>query len=279
MRWIQAAIAASIIAAPWASHAQYRPDTTGGGYRDGLPAVNAQPVARDPDATSIQVTGAFRRWYASVNKPALLIFWNRELTDDATTRYADVTQGREETRSTKSAVGGQGATHTSGDDATSKISSQESSKRILTGGEHTPLDPLLSARMETAFQTAWLEAGTELVDRNAIIRKMSTVASQQDRADTQLLESVSLGQGVEYLVEVLPNSTPQGATGLTFLVRVKHLPSATLVAQFLTSAQPPAGAAHWVATRGGFEKQRDNRTTPETMGAELAVEVMQRMAR
>lgn len=263
----------------WSAQAQDRPDTSVAGFRSDAPAVNPLRPPADPDAASNQITSTFRRWYASANHPAMLIFWNRELTDDATTRFADTSVSHEEVRASKDGTGGKDAVKTSETDASSKVTSQETSKRILTGGEHVTLDPMLSARMDSAFEAAWLGVGVELVDRNAIIRKMSTVASKEDRGDTQLLESVSLGQGIEYLVEVLPNPSAQSATGLVFLVKVKHLPSATLVAQFLSSAQPPRGPAYWAAKESGFSQQSDDRTSPETIGAELAVEVMQRMAR
>lgn len=259
-------LAAALVSAP--AHAQYRTEApTAPGYRPGQPQVLAAPPPENPEAQSQQATTAFRRWYASAQRPALLIFWNRELSDQATTQYAEVSTTREQVQGTPESG------------AQSKVAMQEAYRRAMGPGQYAALDPMLSARLETAFQAAWLQSGVEVVDRTALIRKMSTVASKEDRADTQLLESVALEQGVQYLVEVLPNATQSSPTGFNFLVKVKHLPSSTVMAQFLSAAQPPAGPSRWAATPGGFEKRTENRTTPETVGAQLAVETMGRLVR
>lgn len=261
-------VAAALAALPAMAQAQYRNEPAPApGYRPGQPQVMAPPPVENPDAQSQQATNAFRRWYASAQSPAMLIFWNRELTDQATTQYAEVSTTREEIRGTPESG------------AQSKVGMQEAYKRSMTPGQYAQLDPMLSARLETAFQAAWLQSGVEIVDRAALIRKMSTVASQADRADGQLLEAVALEQGIQYLVEVLPNAAQGSPTGFNFLVKVKHLPSSSVMAQFLSSAQPPAGAARWAATSQGFEKRREDRTTPETVGAQLAVETMGRLIR
>lgn len=261
-------LVAALIATPTTALAQYRPEAPPApGYRPDQPQVLAPPPAENPDLQSQAATTAFRRWYASAQRPALLIFWNRELSDQATTQYAEVSTSREQV------VG----TPESGNQ--SKVAMQEAYRRSMGPGQYAALDPMLSARLETAFQAAWLQSGVEIVDRSALIRKMSTVASKEDRADTQLLESVALEQGVQYLIEVLPNSVQGSPTGFNFLVKVKHLPSSTIMAQFLSAAQPPSGPGRWAATQGGFQKRYEDRTTPETVGAQLAVETMGRLVR
>jgi hypothetical protein len=242
------------------------------GYRTGVPPVMTPPLAPPPDAASERVSARFKRWYAASKSPAILIFWNRELTDDATTRYADVTKAREQDHTAKS--GGPGGET----DVQTKASEQESYKRALTGGSYSPLDASVSSRLETAFQEAWLADGVEIVDRNAVIRKLATVASQADRSDLQILESAALEQGVEYLVEVLPMQANAAPGGVTFKVKVVHVPNSTVMAQFMSRAEPPPGPVDWTATPEGFRQVSENRSSPETIGAELAFETMDRLA-
>jgi hypothetical protein len=215
---------------------------------------------------------------AGAHKPAILILWNRELSDETTTRFADDVSAKEDITAKKTVLGASNAPAHSEDSLQSKTTFQETSKRSLTKGTFTPLEPMMSSRLQTTFQGAWLATGVEVVDRNAIIRKMSTVATAAERADVQFLEATALDQGIDYLVEVLPGVSSPSPTGLTFQVKVIHLPSSTVVAQFLSVGQPPQGSPYWVTTSQGFEKRVDNRTTPETIGAELALETMGRLA-
>lgn len=274
-----AAIAAAIMAAPGVASAQYRPEAAPPAMRPGQPAVMAAPVRRDPDAVGNQIANDFRRWYAQARKPSLLIFWNRELTDEATTEYAEVKTDREDVRRRRTSTGDQDSLVQTEDDSQSKVATSETARRRATGGAYAPLDRMLSSQLESAFQETWLQSGAELVDRTALIRKMSTVAGQADRSDTQFMESLALEQGVDYLVEVLPNPNATSPTGLVFLVKIKHLPSSTVIAQFNTPAQPAAGEGYWAAGSGGFERRSENRTNPETIGATLAVQTMQRFLR
>ena len=270
MRYYLAFAAPVLLGIASGAAAQYRADMPAmAPDRAGLPATNARPKAQDPDAPRAQTAEMFRHWYAAAHLPTVLLFWNRELTDETTTQHAEVANSHEEltTSATSNSISTQHDSH------------QESFLRSQTGGQYEEIDPMLSARMETAFQGEWLGAGVKLIDRSTLIRRTSTKAAGQDRSDLQMMEAVALQKGIEYLVEVLPNPRSDSPTGFVFMVRVKHLPSATLVTQFLTPAKPSAGPAHWVTTDHGYEKQRDNRTSPETIGIQLAVEVMRRLAR
>ena len=268
-------LAVALLVAPGAANAQYRDTPPAAGYRPGQPDVMTPPPAVDPNASNVAAMDKFRHWYSSAHKPAIMLFWNRELTDETTTLYGDTLYGTEEVRSgiTGSGGGRRGAPHAV-DVYQSKSMSLEAAKRPRTGGTFGPMDTLLSSQLESAFQGPWLERGVKLVDRTALIRKMSATAKKGDRPDSQFLETVALQQGVDYLVEILPTATTSTPTGFSFLVRIKHLPSSTMVAQFTTQAQPASGPTTWVAVAGGFEKQRVDRTNPDTIGVQLAAETM-----
>jgi hypothetical protein len=217
--------------------------------RPGMPDVNARRPEADPQAGAIETAAAFRGWYARASRPTMMVFWNRELTDETSTERSAVVTTRERA------------------DAWSD-----------RNGAHAERSARTAAELEAAFQTAWLDNGVKLLDRTALVRKTSATAVRGDREDLQFLETVALERGVQYLVEVLP--TPQGAspTGWVFMVRVKHLPSSRMVAQFNTQAAPAAGPERLVAAPGGFERRRDTRAaTPETVGTELAFQTMARL--
>ena len=58
-------------------------------YRQGQPEVRAPSAVADPDAPTDAALNAFAAWYAAAGKPRLLFFWNRQLTDETTTRRTD----------------------------------------------------------------------------------------------------------------------------------------------------------------------------------------------
>jgi hypothetical protein len=276
MRRVGLCFAAATVALPLAASAQqYRPDPPPTNYRPGLPAVITPPPAPDPDAPGRNITEGFRHWYVAAKRPAMIVFWNRELTDETTTRRSDVSTSQSETRSVKDSVGGQNDPSRSENDFQSQIQSAEKSQRILTGGNYASLDRLQSDAFESAFQQALLDTGVEIVDRNAIMRSISVVAGKDDRSDLQLMEAAALKQNIQYLVEVLPNSSSQSATGYIYRVRIIHLSSSTVVTQFISQGLPPRGPAVWVAGPNGFEKRAPSASTsPEEVGAELAIETM-----
>jgi hypothetical protein len=263
-------ITALVLAAafPGAAFAQYRPEAPDAGYRSGMPAVNPRPAEADPASGAIQSAAAFRAWYARAKRPSIMVFWNREQSDETTTEYAGVVATGEAAHvwSTRRGAAAEGASVTA------------AYREKINGGQYTDMDALSSAKLEAAFVTAWLQNGARLVDRAALVRNTSTNAARADRDDVQYLESVALKQGVQYLLEVLPTPQASSPTGWMFMVRVKHLPSARLVAQFNTQAAPPDGPERLVAAPGGFERRRTaGATNAEAVGAELAFQTMGRL--
>jgi hypothetical protein len=262
------ALALIAAAAPAAAAQAYREEPPAAAMRPGMPDVNARRPEADPQAGAIETAAAFRGWYARASRPTMMVFWNRELTDETSTERSAVVTTRERADAWSDRNGAHAE----------RSARTEVGGRNKTGGTYAAMGDLRSAELEAAFQTAWLDNGVKLLDRTALVRKTSATAVRGDREDLQFLETVALERGVQYLVEVLP--TPQGAspTGWVFMVRVKHLPSSRMVAQFNTQAAPAAGPERLVAAPGGFERRRDTRAaTPETVGTELAFQTMARL--
>lgn len=274
MRWsMLAALAlASVVATPAA--AQYRPDQ---------PEVRPARRSADPDAPADAALNAFNRWYAAAGKPRLLFFWNRALTDETTTRRTDkVIEDRRYGESTSGETtanrfGEASIKDTDGVDH--KVTSRES--EAITGKAYSPVNKAASDVLETVFINTFLATGADIVDRDALIRRLSLSNAKDERGDIQFLETQALASGIEYLVEILPDPSAGSPTGLLFTVKIKHLPTSSLRAQFQTRAVPPPEPSRIVAVPGvGFQRQAGaERTTPALVAVQLATETMSRFVK
>lgn len=240
-------------------------DVDRNGNRMGMPEVAAAPRPLDPRASGQMVAGNFQRWYAAHGRPSILVFWNRELGEDSVSRYS--------LQATSSGS-------RSGDSQNfSYETNTEVGVKRQSGGLATDLTGVPMQRIEGAFMSEFLHAGGRLLDRNALMRSLSTKVSAQTRDDVQYLETLALKQGVTYLVEIVPNETDNGTTDLAMSVKIKHLPSSALVAQFMSSATPPSGPTRYEARGNRYVAVQDQNITPEGIGRQLAGDVMRELAR
>ena len=276
-----AALAALLAAGPAMAQPQYRPQAPAVTYREGMPEVNTPAPSVNPDAGNYASSGSFARWYASAGRPTMLMFWNRQLIEDATSQYDSV----QTTRSAGIAMGeaaavrGRGwAVGASSGVAASASESRQFQKR-MTDSSYGFRSNNFTRGVESAILSTFLSAGARIVDREAVIRKVSAKHAREDRMDIQYLETLAMGQGIAYLIEILPDDDAASPTGVTFTVKVTHLPTSTVRAQFTTSGDPPRGEAKWVAVNGaGFEKRAAaSRQTPQLIGAQVAYDTMSKL--
>ncbi|HEX8444605.1 MAG TPA: hypothetical protein VF631_13260 [Allosphingosinicella sp.] len=259
------ALALFCICLPGALSAQDRPGLPPvgpGEVRPGLPDVNPRRFDADPRDNLQAAFSSFGAWYRGNNRPRILLFWNRQLSDETTTRYRDRTRGSEITVARPGAVAS----------AYDQVSEQERT----TGKTYSELHPDDDGEFETGFLSAFASAGADMIDRSALMRKVSTGHGQGDRSDQQFMESIALEQGIEYLVEVLPDYRASSKTGMMFTVKITHLPSSAVRAQFRSEGRPEAGPERLVARAGGFRRERDERLSSENVAEALAAETMRR---
>ncbi len=279
VRILVASLAAALVAGP--ALAQYRPQAPAVVYRDGMPEVNAPAPSASPDAGNFAASSAFARWYASAGRPTLLLFWNRQLIEDATSQYDSVQSSRSAgvAMGDAAAVRGIGWAASSSSGLAASASESRQYQERMTDSGYGFRNTNFSRGVESSILNAFLSAGAKIVDREAMIRKVSAKQSREDRLDIQYLETLALGQGIQYLIEVLPDDDLSSPTGLTFTVKVTHLPTSTVRVQFTTSANPPTEAAKWVAVNGaGFEKRKGpSRQTPQLIGAQVAYDTMSKL--
>lgn len=231
----------------------------------GMPEVAVAPRSVDPRSSGRMVASNFQRWNAAHGRPTILVFWNRELGEDAVSRYS---------------IQATSSGSRSGDHHNfSYETNSELGVKRQSGGLATDLTGVPMQRVEGAFMSEILQAGGRLLDRNALMRSLSTKVSAQTRDDVQYLETLALKQGVTYLIEIVPNETDNGTTDLAMSVKIKHLPSSGLVAQFVSSATPPAGPTRYEARGNRYVAVQDRNMSPEAIGRQLAGDVMREMAR
>ncbi len=249
-------------------------------FRAGVPDTLTPPPRPDPDAPARARFEAFKHWNTA-NHPRLLIFWNRDLTDETSTEMVDhkvvVDDGRSHhTKSDNKTENHFGAAELSNEDALDhRVTTTDSGVRRQVQPLHLGMAQMASNVLETAFTDMFLKAGARLIDREAIIRSLGAQA-RTDRADTQKLEGQALNAGADYLVEVLPDPSAQG--GLVFTVKVVDLRTHTVMARFITAAHTPSGPSIFVATEHGFERRAPSSQTPTRLADELAIEVMGKLA-
>jgi hypothetical protein len=277
-------IAAAVLAAwavPAAAQQQYRPGAPAVQYREDMPAVNAAPPSANPDAGNYSASSAFARWYQAAGRPSMLLFWNRQLLEDATSQYDSIQTGRVD-----SAAAGQSATIVGWRGAasaavagSSTVAETRQYQERMTDGSYGFRNTNFTRGVESSILNTFIAAGARIVDREAVMRKVSASKSREDRMDIQYLETLAMGQGIQYLIEILPDDDASSPTGVTFTVKVTHLPTSTVRAQFATAGDPPRGEAKWVAVNGaGFEKRAAaSRQTPQLIGAQVAYDTMTKL--
>ncbi len=238
------------------------PDVQSSNLRSDMPDVMGRRIQADPDQNLRKIFNDFGSWYRRAGAPKILFFWNRELTDDSSSRYRTVNRSVSAVASRPGLA--VGATESTQED------------ELTTGGKYTALHPEDSADLESSFLNAFLGTGANILDRRALMRKASTRQDKGDRSDQQFMESQALEQGVDYLVEILPDHADDSETGFVFTIKITHLPSSSVKTQFRTTALPTAGPARLVAGSGGFERKQDTRRTPENVARALAAETMRK---
>lgn len=261
--------------------AQYRPGAPAVQYREDMPAVNAPPPSANPDAGNYQASSAFARWYQAAGRPSMLLFWNRQLLEDATSQYDSVQTGRiDSVAGAESAtIRGWRGSASAAVVGSSTVAETRQYQERMTDGSYGFRNTNFTRGVESSILSTFISAGVRIVDREAVMRKVSATKSREDRMDIQYLETLAMGQGIQYLIEILPDDDMSSPTGVTFTVKVTHLPTSTVRAQFATSGDPPRGEAKWTAVNGaGFEKRAAaSRQTPQLIGAQVAYDTMTKL--
>ena len=276
-------LALVVAAAPRAALAQ---DTWRAGQADVLTSKPVEP--EDLRAQNRQQAVAeFARRYQASHRPALALFWNRELSDKVhrtqvtrqVSTYSAHGHAHNDIDTGRNGIGGafflhDGLAGVSGRRETVTRSGSEDDNHGMA------LDQKTNARLESAFTSVMRQGGARFVDRNVMLRGAASAAPD---SDTQASEMHGLTAKARWLLEVTLVPDSQALFGIGFNVKLKDIASAALIVDFYTQALPPRGPvqpARFVAAPGGYWRERpaEQTFTIEDVGQTLAVETMRQVA-
>lgn len=233
-----------------AAYAQ-RPALPESMYRKDTPAtlVPEAPVASAEPAIN---RAAFGSAYAKAGRPAIVVLWNRELTDML--QQASANQLSIDTSSSGSRNISPGQVNVESRGNTTITSQTVKSQQGLRDG---PIERV-NLQIRSAFLQTMTAAGVRLVDRNLVMR--NTAASKKGGSlDAQEIEMAALSKHAKLLMEVLNTPDPASPTGWATSVSVKRLADGVLLAEGYMdgrSAEPVAKAAPQFEPdpNGGFRR-------------------------
>lgn len=219
-------------------------------YRPGQPATlnGAEDRARHAVQEEAEALASFRTAYIKAGKPAFLMMWHRELSDNV-----------DSTREASATLASSGERARDNYERTIKVQWKEGSERAIS-----LLPPARGAEFEAGFQQALLKAGAVLVDRNTAIR-MSALRRVQGGAkesglNFQTLEAGALAVYARYFIEIrfIPDARADG--GSEPRVTVIDSGSGAIITDLVASDVYKGESAIrdktvWVTTDQGFAKQ------------------------
>jgi hypothetical protein len=282
---MRAALLLALVAAPaFAPAFAQAPPPSGSLYRDGQPAVlTPPPVVR------VDRSAAFRSRYQALKSPTMMLLWNRRLSDEVQSEYVDrgtITRSSEGVAlgsSNSTAVAGYGIAARSSNSAgyaagtsTTDVTVGRTRLREVQPGAN--LDAEDDAAVETAFTERLQAAGVRFVDRSIAMRTAGAKTDVSGDANIQTLETKALMARTAVLIEVRQIVASDSPIGTKFRIEVKNLKTAAVLASFTSNGVPDMGRPGLVAGPGGFQRAAPQRPTPAMIGAQLANEVMERLA-
>ena len=265
-----------------AAPAQYRDNAPDMGYRDGQPEVMARPMA--PPSPGAMAASRFSSAYARARSPRIVIFWNREFSDEVSSDYQDYVSGDSHSegtvRTSTDVAGGRrwaaGTTETNSS-TDSSFEVRGGTRRIRPEGGRM-LNGSTDFDVKQGFTSALGGAGARLVDLNAIMRTTGVAKGAGERANVQALETQALMANADIVIEVMQMGSSDGPLGVDFRVIVRSLRGARQLASFRSDGAPPVQRMGYVAGANGFERARPPAPTPSGVGRQLASQVMSALA-
>lgn len=210
-------------------------------------------------AQAVGFTSAYKR----AGSPRVVVFWNRELTDETATEYDNELRGRSDTR-----VG------TSGSEVyrTEDVTISAGTRRRENAQRMTDLTERADWKLESSFISGLVSAGAALVDRNTIVRKAGRGTSQAP--NQQAIEMEALLGHADILIEVLQTSDEFAPLDTSFRVSMKRISNGRILGQFVTSARPPVGRGRFVAGPNGYERSVPPPPSVDAVARQLVQETL-----
>lgn len=268
------------------AHAQYRdgqPAVAGDGqlpYRTGVPETLAPPPpAADP---ALAVRSRFRAAYARAKSPRIVVFWNREFTDEVGTKYENYTNINSRTGSATSTrgatIGGPGFVVGGVDSvgvSETSTSIRSGTDRITDNRRESAYSEAVDFDIEAAFNAMLNSAGANLVDRTSIMRTTGYAKGAGATSNIQRVETAAILGKADIVLEVVQLDDPRKPDGVSYRVIGRNVRTGKTLVTLSTGARPPVQKMGYVAgASGGFVRATAPEPGPSDIGRQLAVETM-----
>jgi hypothetical protein len=259
----------------------------GGVYRDGQPDGSFERPGQPETMSAPREWGGgdmssarFAATYAKLRSPRIVVFWNRELTDDLETEREDVTQFSADSYGSASSHQQDYRTRRTSNsdiDSTNNGSLQgevrSSTRRVDPGKRATPLSEADDFDTERGFIDGLTGAGARLVDRTAIMRASALGANA---SNAQAVEMRALMARAEWTIEVTPLS--DNGDGARYKMIVRNISTGTIVAMTTSDGTSAPKRMPYVAGPNGFVRATPTSPGAEERGRQLASDVMASIA-
>jgi hypothetical protein len=255
-------LAAALVAAAPAA-AQYRAD---------VPAVLTPPPP--PASPLAMASRAFRERYARQGSPRIILFWNRVLSDEVQSQYADRVSVT--TTSREAAVAGP-VGWTGYGTAAGRVETLDAAatKERIREGSRDSMAEAADWRVETAFNRAFIDNGARFVDRSVAIRATAHGRRLGATPNVQDIEMSALVGKADLMMEVLQTPDSRSPVGYGFRVEVKDVRTGRILATATSNGDGlQQGPGAMVATRHGFVRSAPAAISLEDVGEALAADVM-----
>lgn len=250
-------------------------------HSDGVPDRDGHPVTLAPPPPAADparlVTNRFSAAYARARQPRIVIFWNRELTDDVaggteevTTLSADSVDNANGWRRERDRRRGLDVDVGATSDQHLDAMLRKRTQRIDTGLRATPYGEAADFDIERGFTDALAEAGVRLMDRVALMR---SGALGSDTADTQVIETRALMNSADWTLEVVPMEEAR------WRIVARDVANGRIVAKTISTGQPPTRPMPWVAGERGFVRATPRAAGPYDIGRQIAADTMSALTR
>ncbi len=249
-------------------------------YRDGQPeTLTPPPPPADP---AIAARARFRSAYARAGSPRIVVFWNREFTDEVGTKYENYAHIDSQTDATSStrgaAISGYGVSAAGVD----SVSSSRTSTDIRTGADRltdnrrdSAYSEAVDFDIEAAFSGMLNSAGANLVDRTSIMRTTGYAKGAGATSNIQRVETAAILGKADIVLEVVQLDDPRKPDGVSYRVIGRNVRSGKTLVTLSTGARPPAQRMGYVAgPSGGFVRATAPEPGPSDIGRQLAIETM-----
>lgn len=220
--------------------------------------TSSEAPAQAPGFTSV---------YKRAGSPRVVVFWNRELSEETATEYEDVMRGRSDTR-----IGSNGSEVYRTDDVTlsAGIRRRENAQR------YSDLTERADWKLESSFVSGLVSAGAVLVDRKTIVRKAGRGAAGQT-PNQQSIEMDALLGHADILIEVLQTTDESAPLDTSFRVSMKRIATGRILGQFVTAARPMIGRGRFVAGPNGYERAASPPPSVDAVARQLVQETLSAM--